>query len=223
MQGYCICMRKILPLILMLMGSLSALSQVLIPVKLDSSVTVSLPKEYRKQDTLGQQVFTANALYGYIIITRAANPPGKPLKREKDLKKELKNYQNKILSGTLKSTVDNDKDTVIANSLLARDFTLKVDTGAGVQDRQFRVVYTKNFTYTFQYLMNESQREVAIKEVKAFFSSIKFAPDVNREDQYSIIGQFTGMHKGLRMGLIAGGIVIILLIVAVIRRRKKQV
>jgi hypothetical protein len=205
-----------------LLSSISAFSQVLKPVKLDSLVTVSMPPEYKRQDTLGQQILSGNSLYGYIMVIRTANPAGKPLKYEKDLKKELKNYQNKVLASARKGTVAHDHDTMINNNLIARDFTLKIDTGSGVQDRQFRLVYTKNYTYTFQYLLNDAQQEVAGSEMKAFFNSIKFDPSIDREDQYSTLGQFTGMHKGLKMGLIAGGLIIVGLIIWLVSRRKKK-
>ncbi|GAB2694566.1 hypothetical protein GCM10027037_17600 [Mucilaginibacter koreensis] len=181
-----------------------------------------MPPEYKRQDTLGQQILSGNSLYGYIMIIRSANPPGKPLKYEKDLKKELKNYQKKVVASSGKGTVEHDHDTLINNNLIARDFTLKIDTGSGVQDRQFRLVYTKNYTYTFQYLLNDAQQEVAAKEMKAFFGSIKFDESIDRNDQYTTIGQFTGMHKGLRMGLIAGGVLIIGLIIWLIMRRKRN-
>lgn len=215
-------MKKSTSLLLLLLCSLSAFCQYLKPVKIDSSVTVSLPTDYRKQDTLGQQLFLGHAEFGYIMVMRAANPQGKPLKREKDLNKVLKGYESTVLAGTTRTTVLNDHDTTIANNLIARDFTLQTDTGSGMQDRRFRVVYTKNYTYTFQYLLDEQRKEVSAKEVKDFFGSIRFTPDINRDDQYSIIGQFTGMHKGLRMGLIGGGVLLIIVIVLLVRRRSKN-
>ncbi len=215
-------MKKSTFLLTMLLCGLSAFSQVTKPVKIDSTVTVSLPKDYTKLDTLGQQIFSGRTVFGYVQVVRAANPPGRPLKREKDLNKVLLGYENKLLASAKRSNVINDHDTTVNNNLIARDFVLQVDTGSGIQDRQFRVVYTKDYTYTFQFLYNDVQKEVVAKELKDFFSSIKFAPDLNRDDQYTLIGQFTGMHKALKLGLIIGGIVLILLFILLVRVLRKK-
>ncbi len=217
-------MKKSLLLLTLFIACHSAFSQLVQPVKIDSSVTVSLPKDFTQQDTLGEKIFSANSLLGYILVIRTANPQGgKPLKKEKDLEKVLKSYQNKVLISAAKGNVVHDHDTVINNNLVARDFTLQTDTGSGTQNRQFRIVYTKAYTYIFQYLYDNARKEVADKEIKAFFNSITFAPGIDREDQYSIIGQFTGMHKALKMGLIGGGLLIILLIAFLISRRRKRI
>src|SRR5882762_8722898 len=63
------------------------------PVKLDSLVTVSLPVGFQKKDTLGQHIYSANAMYGYMTVIAAPNEKNNtPLKKENDLNNVLKKY-----------------------------------------------------------------------------------------------------------------------------------
>lgn len=214
-------MKKILISAGLVLFALAGWAQRLKTVKLDSLVSVSLPADFRKTDTLGQQTYTANAQYGYIIIGRSPNPPGnKTLKKEKDLDKVFEEYIRKVQGSLPNGNVTRDHDTII-NNLEVRDFTLRTDTGSGVQIRKFRILYTKPVTYTFQYLYDEIRKEVAKTEKDAFFKSITIAPGLNGTDQYTLYGKPTKINT-LAIVCIAAGVIIIVLIVLLIRKRRRK-
>jgi hypothetical protein len=215
-------MKKTLLIICLSLFALTSYSQLLKPVALDSLVTVSLPEPYKKTDTLGQQLYSASASFGYIMVIRAVNPPDtKLLKKEKDLDKVFKEYVQKVQRSAVKGRVVDEKDTTI-NNLHIKDFNLETDTGTGVQIRKFRLLYTHKVIYTFEYLYDHTRAEVAAPEIKEFFGSIKISPQLEPTDQFTLAGQFTGMHKGLKIALIAGGVLIIGIIMYLIMRRKKK-
>ena len=216
-------MRKILIGFYLTILAVASQGQVLKPVKVDSLISVSLPAEFEKRDTLGQTIYSGNASLGYIIVIKAPNPPGKVLKKEKDLNKVFKEYINKLQkSAGSQATILNDKDTIV-NNVEVRDFNLSTsDDTQGDQIRRFRILYTKPATYTFQYVYPVSRQDIAKKEADAFFASIKTAPSFDGTDQYTMYGKFTGMHTWLKITL--GVVALIILIVAVIalRNRKKR-
>ena len=84
-------MKKILASLILPFFAFAGFSQVLKPVKIDSLVTISLPTGYQQKDTLNQQIFSANALYGYTVTIRQPNAKNNtPLKKESDLSKVLR-------------------------------------------------------------------------------------------------------------------------------------
>jgi len=203
--------------------ALSAFCQKTKNVKLDSLVSVTLPADYHKLDTLGQQTYTARSEYGYIIISRQPNPPGnKTLKNEKDLNKVFKEYIRKVQGSLTEGTIVDDHDTVIKN-IEVRDFTLRTDTGSGVQLRQFRVLYTKPTTYSFQYLYDEARKDVAKKEITAFFKSIIIAPGFNGTDQFLTFGNSQGISTKALVIIIVAVLLLVCVILVVRKKRRKDI
>jgi hypothetical protein len=200
----------------------TAHAQVIKPVKIDNLVTVSLPAEFEKRDTLGQTIYSGTGTLGFMIVIKAPNPTDKPLKKEKDLNKVFKEYTNKLLKSSGNGTILNSHDTIV-NNVEVRDFALSTsDDTQGEQIRKFRILYTKDATYTFQFVYPLQREDIAKKEAAQFFASIKTAPSFDGTDQYSTYGKFTGMHKALKIALIAGAIILIIIIVMVVRNRKRK-
>ncbi len=200
----------------------TAHAQVIKPVKIDNLVTVSLPAEFEKRDTLGQTIYSGTGTLGFMIVIKAPNPTDKPLKKEKDLNKVFKEYTNKLLKSSGNGTILNSHDTIV-NNVEVRDFALSTsDDTQGEQIRKFRILYTKDATYTFQFVYPLQREDIAKKEADQFFASIKTAASFDGTDQYSTYGKFTGMHKALKIALIAGGIILIIIIVMVVRSRKRK-
>src|ERR1700761_5943145 len=87
-------MKKIILSFALILYVITAFSQVALkPVKIDSLVTVSLPEGFQKKDTLGQHIYSANALYGFMTVIVAPNEKNNaPLKKENDLNGVLKKY-----------------------------------------------------------------------------------------------------------------------------------
>lgn len=214
-------MKKLMISFSLALFAFTAFGQRLKTVTLDSLVSVKLPADYHKQDTLGQQTYTANAEYGYIIVGRSPNPPGnKTLKKEKELNNVFKEYIAKVLNSLSDGTVENDHDTII-NNIEVRDFTLRTDTGSGVQLRRFRILYTKPVTYTFQYLYDDMRKDIAANEINAFFKSIQLSPDFNGTDQFTLYGRVKHINS-LTIIILSVGVVVLLLIVLIVRKRRRR-
>jgi hypothetical protein len=82
-------MKKILILFSLVLLASTGFAQIpLKPVKIDSLVTISLPEEFTKKDTLGQSIYSGNGAYGYMVVIRAPNADNNtPLKRKETLTK----------------------------------------------------------------------------------------------------------------------------------------
>ncbi|WPU95896.1 hypothetical protein SNE25_10240 [Mucilaginibacter sabulilitoris] len=218
-------MKKIIFSLILILFTATAFAQKFKPVKLDSLVTVSLPDNVQKKDTLGQQIYSANGSVGFMIVIRAANPKtNTPLNKEKDLNNVLKTYIEGIQKQSGNGSVMNPRDTLIGK-LEAKVFTLRVDntgsTGEPIQLRHFILLYTQEATYTFQYYYEEQRKDLVKGELKTFTSSIKLAPDLKRNDQY--ISNAKGLSTPAKIGIYGGGaVIIIIIIIAVTRRKKKQ-
>jgi hypothetical protein len=213
-------MKKILVLFsLVLFVTASFAQSPLKPVKIDSLVTISLPQKFTKKDTLGQSIYSGNGQYGYMVVIRAPNANNnQPLKKERDLNKVLQDYI-KGIKGQSEGSTQNVRDTTIGH-LKAKTFTLETDQGAGLQLRNFIIIYTQDVTYTFEYYYEELRKDVVKDEYKAFSSSIKLSQELKRTDQY--LSNKKGLSPNLKLALYGGIPVIIIIIILVLRRKKKK-
>jgi hypothetical protein len=213
-------MRKLLLSIVLILFTISGFCQELQPVKLDNEVTVSLFPGYQRKDTSKESIYSVNGLFGYMIAIREANAKNNtPLKNAGGLNKELKTYIKGIQAEVDNSSAQNVRDTTIG-TLKAKVFTLK--SGGDQSEptyRNFLLLYTKDATYTFEYVFPETRSGIVKNEYKSFISSIKTAPDLNWNDQY--LSQSTGMSSTTQIGLFGGGGVLLIIMIVVAARRKK--
>jgi len=219
-------MKKIILIQLLLLFTLISAAQ-LKPYKIDDSVQVSLPADYKKTDTLGQTVVSASTQFGNILIIKTPDDPSRTpdIEKEKNLNDFYKNYLQKIKSSTPQATISDEKDTII-NNLLYKDFTLAVDSGSGRQLRDFRVVHVNGATYTFEFLYQDIHKTYAAEESRNFLNSIKIPPDATLENQFTSPENTTGKPPAIdRTGLITaiiGAVVLIVIILIIMRRRKRH-
>jgi hypothetical protein len=212
-------MKKILVSFSLVLFSLAGFAQALKPVKVDSLVTVSLPEKYTRKDTLGQSLFSGNSNFGYMVVIRAPNAENnKPLKKERDLNKVLKDYINGI-KGQSDGSAQYIRDTTIGH-LKAKTFTLQTDEGQGIKLRNFIIIYTQEVTYTFEYFFEDARKDLIKDEYKAFASSIRVSPELKRTDQY--LSNAKGLSPGAKIGLFGGVPVLVAIIVVLMVRRKKR-
>jgi len=216
-------MKKILLILALAPLVIPAFSQTALkPVKIDSLVTVSLPAGYQKKDTLGQHIYSANAQYGFMTVIVAPNEKNNtPLKKETDLNKVLKSYINSIQGQSgAGSSAQHVRDTTIG-TLKAKVFTLRNDDGNGnIQLINFTLIYTQDVTYTFEYVYPAERKDVVKGEYKAFASSIRLAPQLQRNDQY--LSNAKGLSATAKAAIYSGAaILVVLIIVLIVRRRKK--
>lgn len=216
-------MKKLIILFGILFSVNAVFAQAIKPVKIDSLVSISLPATYTKKDTLGQQILSANTDLGYMITIREPNAKGnQPLKKEKDLNSVLKNYIKGIQSQSGNGSTQNVRDTTVG-TLKAKVFTLRTDDGSGdVQYRDFMLLYTQDATYTFEYGYGDTRKDLVKDEKKAYFSSVKLSPELQRNDQYT---DLNSSSSGVGINIIieiAGGILLIFAIIWLIVKRQKN-
>jgi hypothetical protein len=216
-------MKKLILIFSLILLTTFSYSQLYKTVKIDTLITVSLPAVYTKKDSSGQQTFTARANYGFIVVTRIANAANNaPLKKESDLNKVFKNYV-KDVQQVGNGTIENERDTLIG-TVKGHLFTLKTEDDNGdVQYRNFLFIYSRDASYTFQYFYKEAQLDLASADTKPFYSSIKFNPELQRNDQY-LVATTPGMPAGLKTLLYGGGglVVVLVIVFTTIRRRKRK-
>lgn len=214
-------MKKLIILFTILFSVNAVFSQSLKQVKLDSLVSISLPAHYTKRDTLGQQILSANTDLGYIITIREPNAKGnEPLKREKDLNSVLKKYIQGIQSQSDNGSAQNVRDTTVG-TLKAKAFTLVTkDPNGDPQYRSFVLLYTLDATYTFQYGYLEARKDLVKDEEKAFFSSIKLSPELQRNDQYTDTSASSNGISTISIIEIGAGIIVVFLVIWLIFRKR---
>ncbi|RZA00954.1 MAG: hypothetical protein EOP47_12435 [Sphingobacteriaceae bacterium] len=211
-------MKKIISIFSIIAFTISAYGQGLKPVKIDSLVTVSLPKDAQVTDSAGQKIFSGNGAMGYMIVIRTANH-NKPLEKEKDLNKVFKDYMTQV-QGQSNGSILDSRDTTVGN-LKAKVFGLETRNNEGVELRNFTIIYTKEALYTFEYVYPEARKELVKDETKAFFSSISVSPELKRDDQYVKASSSAASPLG-NIALFGGGGVVLLLIGYFIYRKKTE-
>lgn len=202
-------MKKLLLLLLLPLVALKVNGQEWTTVAIDSAVSVKLPKGYEKKDTTGQYSLVARSPFGTILFFKTPDNPRviPDIERDRHLEQFYADYIEKVRQASVGGSVINERDTVL-NKLKVKDFTLKVDTGSGVQFRDFRILHVNGASYTFEFLYPEIQAEYSKPEGDFFFNSIMVNEELERHDQYT-----TGVPAGIDPLLIAAGVVILIIIV----------
>lgn len=203
--------------------SIPLFSQEWKPYKIDDSVQVSLPPDFKKTDTLGQTQITANTTFGFIQITKQPdNPLTTPdIEKLKHLNQYYDDFVQRINSSAKDGRIINEKDTLLGK-LHVKDFTLEVDSGSGKQIRNFRILHENSATYAFQYLYKDISREYAVSESDTFFNSIKIPPTIGINSQFTSPENTTGESPATNTTLYIGLAIILLLIIALIVYFKKK-
>jgi hypothetical protein len=206
-------MKKLILLFGVLFSMNSVFAQAYKPVKIDSLVTISMPTAYGQKDTLGQHIFSATTAYGYMIAIDEPNAKSnQPLKGAKDLNSVFKKYINGIQQQSGNGSAQNVRDTTVG-ALKAKAFTLVTDDGNGnILNRRFLLIYTRDATYTFQYGYPDIRKDLVKDEAKAFFSSIKLSPELQRNDQYTDLTSSSSGMSTISIVEIAGGVLVVFVI-----------
>jgi hypothetical protein len=217
-------MKKLLFLFAMLFSVKAVVAQGYKPVKVDSLVTISMPANYTQKDTLGQHIYTASSDLGYLITMVEPNAKNnRPLKKADDLNDVLKKYITGIQQQSGNGSAMNVRDTTVG-TLKAKAFTLRTDDGGGnIQYRDFLLIYTKDATYTFQYDYPDIRKDMIKGEAKAYFSSIKLSPELQRNDQYTDIHSTPSSVNTLSIMEIGGGIIAVFILVWLVFRKRDTV
>lgn len=179
-------MKRIFILFAIYLVPFLALAQTWDTFRIDSAVSVGLPKGFTQKETNKQFSLVSRTLFGTILIFKIPDNPQTTPDIEKD--RHLKNYYENYIKSVEQSSSDaliiDEKDNLVGE-LKVKDFTLKIDTGGGVLYRDFRILHTNGATYTFEFLYQNIHKEYAIPEREKFFKSIEVNENIGRADQYT--------------------------------------
>lgn len=82
------------------------------------------------------------------------------------------------------------------------------------------MLYTRDATYTFEYVYPENRKDLIKDELKAYSASIKLSPELNRHDQY--LSNAKGLSPTIEIAILGGGALVIILGIVLIVRRKRR-
>ena len=155
-------------------------------LQIDSTVSVSIPKGFEKSETEQNFSLSAPSQWGRILIFKTPdNPQVTPdIERDKHLRNYYNNYIKNLGTASPGFILKDQKDTLMAE-LKVKDFTLQIDTGSGVQYRNFRILHANNATYIFEYLYKDLHSQFSLPEKEQFFKSIVVNEDLQASDQYT--------------------------------------
>ena len=212
---------KNLIVVILLLAGFSSFGQGWQTVKLDTAISFKLPKGFQKTSSDTASSFSAATGFGTILIFKADdNPIVTPdIERDKHLESYYDDYIERVATSVSEGKITNEKDTVIGD-LKAKDFTLELDTGGGVQVRKFRIIHANSATYTFEFLFEEMHREYAAEECNQFFNSITVSENVGRKDQFTATPSAGG---GISPYLIGLAVLVVVGIIVFFVIRKKRV
>ncbi|MES3018984.1 MAG: hypothetical protein V4721_14450 [Bacteroidota bacterium] len=215
---------KIFNLILALfILSNTAYSQDWETVKIDSTVTVKLPKGFTQSEKDDKHSLVAVSPWGTILIFKTPdNPAVTPdIEKDKHLKKYYDDYIKNVRTVSSSSLIKDEKDGLLGE-LKVKDFTLQIDTGSGVLYRNFRLLHASGATYIFEFLYQDLHNQFAIPEKDKFFNSIEVNEQLDKTDQYTSdeINNNNAASKKYLYWAIPAGILVIALIAFLLRKRK---
>jgi hypothetical protein len=213
-------MKKLLIFFGLFLAAHVTLAQKWPTVRIDSAVSVQLPKGYEKKDTTGEFNLVARSSFGTILIFKTPDNPRviPDIERDRHLEQYYDEYVQKVGSSVAEGRVIDERDTLLGD-LKVKDFTLVVDSGTGKQYRNFRIMHVSGASYTFEFLYEDIHEEYSRPERDKFFSSILISDELNRQDQYTTEAP-PGMDP-MMIGGIVLAILVLLLLFFWVRRRKR--
>lgn len=194
------------------------------PVIVDDFLTVQLPDNYQKVDTLGRTVFYADADYSVITLSRIPESSVPQIERITASSAEgLRKFYSGVEVGWLntgKGTLIESKD-ILTDSLQARVFRVDYDNE---ETKINHIVLVRDRIYAGTVWFNTDQLEYVEAEKEQFFNSFQF--DIKPIDQLRparvedssgyVLGKFIG--KIVWFGFLLG--IIILIIIVANRKRR---
>ena len=214
-------MKKLLIFFALFLVALLSFAQKWPTVRIDSAVSVQLPKGYEKKDTTGEFSLVARSSFGTILVFKTPDNPRilPDIERDRHLEEYYDDYVQKVASSAKEGRILDERDTVLGD-LKVKDFTLVVDSGSGKQFRNFRIMHVSGASYTFEFLYEDIHEEYSRPERDRFFSAITVNENLSRQDQYT-----TDVPPGLDplvIGAIVGVIILSILVFLFVKKRRTR-
>jgi hypothetical protein len=195
-------------------------------VRIDSTVSVKLPKGFNKSERDDKYSLVAVSPWGTILIFKTLDDvmSTPDIEKDKHLKKYYDDYIKNVRTVSPGAIINDEKDVKLG-ALNVKDFTLQIDTGSGVLYRNFRLLHASSATYIFEFLYQDLHSEFAIPEKEKFFNSIEVNEQLNRSDQYTSdeLNDNNSASKKYLYWAIPGGFILIGLAFFLLRKRKSEI
>ncbi|MGV3685234.1 MAG: hypothetical protein ACO1NS_06370 [Daejeonella sp.] len=192
-------------------------------VRIDSAVSVKLPKGFNKTEKNDKYSLVAVSPWGTILIFKTPDDPmvTPDIEKDKHLQQYYDDYINNVRTVSTGSVIKDEKNGLLGE-LKVKDFTLQIDTGSGVLYRNFRLLHASSATYIFEFLYQDLHSQFAVPEKEKFFNSIQVNESLNKKDQFTSdeINSNNAASKKYLYWAIPGGIILLALIVFLVRRRR---
>jgi hypothetical protein len=192
-------------------------------VKIDSTVSVKLPKGFDQTKKDDKYSLVAVSPWGTILIFKTPDEPmvTPDIEKDKHLKKYYNDYVNNVRKVSPGAVIQDEKDGLLGE-LKVKDFTLQIDTGSGVLYRNFRLLHASSATYIFEFLYQDLHARFAVPEREKFFNSIQVNENLDKSDQFTSeeINEANAADKKYLYWAVPGGLLLAALIFFMLRRRK---
>lgn len=219
-------MKKLIFLLTIYLTPFLSFAQTWETLKIDSAVSVKLPKGFTKTETDKKYSLVAISPFGTILIFKTPDKSQVTPDIEKD--RHLQQYYDDYIKNVKRSSADaiikDEKDSFLGE-LKVKDFTLQIDSGSGVLFRDFRILHANSATYTFEFLYQDIHKEYALPEREKFFNSIEVNENLNRTDQFtseSLNSDTPDNSKYLIWGIIAVVLTSGMIIFMVLRKKNQR-
>lgn len=219
-------MKKLIFLLTIYLTPFLSFAQTWETLKIDSAVSVKLPKGFTKTETDKKYSLVAISPFGTILIFKTPDKSQVTPDIEKD--RHLQQYYDDYIKNVKRSSADaiikDEKDSFLGE-LKVKDFTLQIDSGSGVLFRDFRILHANSATYTFEFLYQDIHKEYALPEREKFFNSIEVNENLNRSDQFtseSLNSDTPDNSKYLIWGIIAVVLTSGMIIFMVLRKKNQR-
>lgn len=216
-------MKKLIFVLTLFILSNSSYAQDWETLKIDSTVSVKIPKGFNKTENNEKYNLVAVSPWGTILIFKTLDDEisTPDIEKDKHLKKYYDDYIKNVRTVSTGSIIKDEKDAKLGE-LNVKDFTLQIDTGSGVLYRNFRLLHASNATYIFEYLYQDLHSEFAVPEREKFFNSIEVNDQLNRSDQFTSdeINDNNAASKSYLYWAIPGGIILIGLAFFIFSKKK---
>lgn len=148
-------------------------------IHLDEHVSFTIPSDYTKSDTLGQENFLAKTEFAYIQAVRIPQPQAQ-INNEKELIDYYIAFQKLTVDQSYGDLVSDS--TVKLNDLQVRVFQFETLWNESLEVQENRIVFIDSSMYSFTYAYFKDEEQLAKDDKSVFFSGIEFH-DTDFKDQ----------------------------------------
>lgn len=217
-------MKKLIFLLALYISPFLSFAQTWETLKIDSAVSVKLPKGFTKTESDKKYSLVAISPFGTILIFKSPDIPQvtPDIEKERHLNKYYDDYIKNVKSSSADAIIKDEKDALLGE-LKVKDFTLQIDSGSGVLFRDFRILHANSATYTFEFLYQDIHKEYALPECEKFFNSIEVNENLSKSDQYtseSLNSDSRDNSKYMIWGIVGVLLIAGMIILLVLRKKR---